>query len=80
MTLDEAMQSAPANEPGEEFARLEAALDTLDPDYRDVIVLRKLEELSFKEIAERMGRSQDACRMLLARALAALTLKLQEQA
>ena len=65
---------------GEDAARLEAALETLDEDHREVIVLRKLEELSFKEIAARMGRTEDACRMLLARAMVALTLKLREQA
>jgi len=65
---------------GEEFERLEAALERLDPDHRDVIVLRKLEELSFREIAARMARSEDACRMLLARAMTALTFALQEQA
>jgi RNA polymerase sigma-70 factor (ECF subfamily) len=65
---------------GEDAARLEAALETLDADYREVIVLRKFEELSFKEIAGRMRRTEDACRMLLARAMVALTLKLREQA
>jgi RNA polymerase sigma-70 factor (ECF subfamily) len=64
---------------GEDVARLEAALEKLDPDHREVIVLRKLEELSFKEIAGRMGRTEDACRMLLARAMVALTLTLREQ-
>ncbi len=59
----------------EEADRLSAALESLAPDHRDVIVLRKLEELSFSEVAARMGRSEDACRMLLARAMAALTLK-----
>ena len=58
----------------EEAERLGAALEALDPDHREVIVLRKLEELSFKEVAARMGRSEDACRMLLARAMVALTL------
>jgi RNA polymerase sigma-70 factor (ECF subfamily) len=60
----------------EKAERLGAALEALDPDYREVIVLRKLEELSFKDVAARMGRSEDACRMLLARAMVALTLKL----
>lgn len=58
--------------------RLERALETLEPDHRRVIVLRHLEELSFRDIAARMGRSEDACRMLLARALTALTLALQD--
>jgi RNA polymerase sigma-70 factor (ECF subfamily) len=60
----------------EEAERLEQALESLEPDHREVIVLRKFEELGFKDIAARMGRSEDACRMLLARAMAALTLRL----
>jgi len=61
----------------EEAERLGAALEALDPDHREVIALRKLEELSFKEVAARMGRSEDACRMLLARAMVELTLRLR---
>jgi RNA polymerase sigma-70 factor (ECF subfamily) len=61
----------------EEAERLGAALEALDPDHREVIVLRKLEELSFRDVAARMGRSEDACRMLLARAMVALTLQLR---
>ena len=57
----------------EDTARLERALESLDPVQREVILLRKYEELSFREIAERLGRSPDACRMLLARALTTLT-------
>lgn len=62
----------------ETVQRLERALETLDEHYREIIVLRKLEELSFKEIGERVGKSPDACRMLLARALSALTLRMRE--
>ncbi len=62
----------------EEMERMVRALETLDQPQREVILLRKLEELSFKEIAERMGRSPDACRMLLARALTALTLRMRD--
>jgi RNA polymerase sigma factor (sigma-70 family) len=61
----------------EETARVERALESLEPAHREVILLRKYEELAFKEIASRMGRSEDACRMLLARAMAALTLALE---
>ena len=57
----------------ESLERLERALEALSPEHREVVVLRKLEELSFPEIGERMGRSPDACRQLLARALAVLT-------
>jgi len=63
----------------EEAERLGAALRALDPAHRDVIVFRKLEELSFKEVAARMGRTEDACRMLLARAMVALTLQLRSR-
>lgn len=61
----------------DELERVLRALDTLDDSHRRVIVLRKLEELSFAEIAERMEKSPDACRMLLARAMTALTLRLE---
>ena len=61
----------------QEAERLTDALESLDDDHREVIVLRKLEELSFKEVAVRMQRSEDACRMLLARAMVALTLTLR---
>jgi RNA polymerase sigma-70 factor (ECF subfamily) len=57
----------------EQQARLERALDALKPAHREVILLRKYEDLSFEEIGGRLGRSADACRMLLARAMAALT-------
>lgn len=62
----------------EEAKRLEEALDSLQPAHRDVILLRKFEELSFAEIGRRLGKSEDACRMLLARAMTALTLKRSE--
>jgi RNA polymerase sigma-70 factor (ECF subfamily) len=57
----------------EQQLRLERALDDLKPEHREVILLRKYEELSFEEIGRRLDRSADACRMLLARAMAALT-------
>jgi RNA polymerase sigma-70 factor (ECF subfamily) len=45
------------------------ALDQLSPDYREVIVLRHLEGLTFPEIAERMQRSLDSVEKLWVRAL-----------
>jgi RNA polymerase sigma-70 factor (ECF subfamily) len=62
----------------EEGERLERALESLPEAHREVIVLRKLEELSFREIGARLGRSEDACRMLFGRAMAALALALEE--
>lgn len=64
----------------QEAGRLEQAIDSLSPDHRDVILMRQFEGLRFAEIAQRTGRSEDACRMLLARAMTALTLRLSELA
>lgn len=63
----------------EQAQQLETALESLSPTHREVILLRKFEELPFAEIARRLGKSEDACRMLLARAMTALTLTMSEQ-
>jgi len=44
-------------------------LNLLPDDYRQVIVLAKIEGLSTQEIAERMGRSREAIAVLLHRAI-----------
>ena len=44
-------------------------LNELPADYREVIILRNLEELSHGEVAQRMGRTEGAVRMLWVRAL-----------
>src|SRR3954454_18493525 len=44
-------------------------LAQLPADYREVIVLRHIEGLSFEQVADRMGRSAGAVRMLWMRAL-----------
>lgn len=44
-------------------------LARLEPDYREVLVLRNLEGLSFAQVAQRMGRSSGAVRILWVRAL-----------
>jgi RNA polymerase sigma-70 factor (ECF subfamily) len=56
---------------------LAEALGELDPDGREVILLRSLQELEWSEVAERMGRSPDAVRMLWNRALVRLGRLLQ---
>jgi RNA polymerase sigma-70 factor, ECF subfamily len=63
----------------EQAQQLEAALESLTPAHREVILLRKFEELPFAEIARRLGKTEDACRMLLARAMTALTLTMSER-
>jgi RNA polymerase sigma-70 factor (ECF subfamily) len=65
---------------GEDLAQLEGALRTLTSEHREAILLRSLEELSFAEMAERLGRSPDACRMLYARAMTALTIAMSPAA
>jgi RNA polymerase sigma-70 factor (ECF subfamily) len=45
------------------------ALSQLDPDHREVIILRNLEELDWKEVGRLMNRSPDAARMLWTRGL-----------
>jgi RNA polymerase sigma-70 factor (ECF subfamily) len=57
----------------EEMDKLEKAIDALKPEYREVIVLKRLEGLSYKEIGERLGKSADAIGMLLSRAMVSLT-------
>ena len=47
-------------------------LARLPADYREVIILRNLEGLSHEEVAERMGRTPGAVRMLWLRALSSL--------
>jgi RNA polymerase sigma-70 factor (ECF subfamily) len=56
----------------ESAARLAAALARLPEDYQTVLLLRVFEELPAEEVAQRMGRSAGAVRMLQMRALAAL--------
>ncbi len=57
--------------------RVEKAFDALSETHREVIRLNKYEGLSFGEIGERLDKSPDACRTLLARAMTALTLKMR---
>ena len=57
----------------EQLDRLERAMDNLKPEYREVIVLSRIEGLSHEEIAARLDRSKGAVAMLLSRALVALT-------
>jgi RNA polymerase sigma-70 factor (ECF subfamily) len=53
----------------EQAVLLANALDRLPPDYREVIILRHLEGLTFPEVATRMGRSLDSVEKLWVRAL-----------
>jgi RNA polymerase sigma-70 factor (ECF subfamily) len=57
----------------EELDKLERAMDELKPEYREAIILTKIEGLSYKEISKRLGKSNDAVRKLVSRAIIALT-------
>jgi len=56
----------------EEVARIEAAFDRLPDHYREVIVLSRIVGLPHLEIARQMGRTEEATRTLLRRALVQL--------
>jgi RNA polymerase sigma-70 factor (ECF subfamily) len=58
-----------AEERNERFDRLQAALNSLSNDHRQVVLLARVERLSMKEVARRMHRSPEAVTQLLWRAL-----------
>jgi RNA polymerase sigma-70 factor (ECF subfamily) len=57
----------------EDLSKLEKAIDSLKPEYREVIILTKIEGLSYGEIGSRLNKSADAVRMLVPSAMAELT-------
>ena len=56
----------------EQIERLEAAFEQLPETYREVITLSRVVGLPHKEVAQSMGRSEGATRVLLHRALGEL--------
>jgi RNA polymerase sigma-70 factor (ECF subfamily) len=75
--LDEALfarQSSPSQQAvrRERAVLLADALAGLPEDYREVIILRHMQGLSFAEVAQRLGRSQDSVDKLWVRALGRL--------
>lgn len=62
----------------EESQALQAALEQLPDDYRQVIELRNWQKLSFGEIAKKMDRSENAVTKLWFRALVKLEQQLGE--
>jgi len=58
----------------EALDKLEKALDELKPEYKEVVMLKRIEGLSYEEIGERLGKSAKAVSMLLYRAMTALTI------
>jgi len=69
---------APGSSPSQRASRREQAvvlaemLGRLPEDYREVVILRHLEGLSFPQVASRMGRTVNSVKKLWARALGQL--------
>jgi len=59
---------------------LRGHLATLPADQRRVVRLRYYEDRSFGDVAARMGRSENAVKQLLRRALAAVRMRVHEEA
>jgi RNA polymerase sigma-70 factor, ECF subfamily len=80
----EAALATPQSTPSEQAARAELTLKVantlaqLPEDYRDVLVFRHLEELTFPQLAQRMGRTVDSVEKLWVRGLARLRQMLGE--
>jgi RNA polymerase sigma-70 factor (ECF subfamily) len=69
---------SPGQSPSQQVAHREQAvlladaLQKLQPDYREVLVLRHLEGMTFPDVAKRMGRSLDSVEKLWMRGLVKL--------
>jgi len=48
--------------------RVRQQLRVLPPDQRDIVIMRVWQELSYREIAEIVGKSEDNCKMIFCRA------------
>jgi RNA polymerase sigma-70 factor (ECF subfamily) len=82
-TLDGALvakQSSPSHQAArrEQALILADALENLAEGYREVLILRHLQGLTFPEVADRMNRSVDSVEKLWTRALARLRHALRE--
>jgi RNA polymerase sigma-70 factor (ECF subfamily) len=82
MALDRGLV-APQSSPSEQASRREQslvlaeALRRLPEDYRELLILRHLEGLSFPDVAQRLGRSVDSVKKQWPRALASLRRQLE---
>jgi RNA polymerase sigma-70 factor, ECF subfamily len=75
-----ALQSTPSQHVAqrEQGVLLAEALARLPADYREVVILRHFEELTFPEVAKRMERTVDSVQKLWVRALANLKQAMQD--
>lgn len=58
---------------GEEILRLEAAFDQLPEQYREALTLYRIVGMPLGQLAQHIGRTEGATKMLLSRAMARLT-------
>jgi RNA polymerase sigma-70 factor (ECF subfamily) len=56
--------------------KVRALIQQMPPDYREIILLREYEEMSYEEMAEVLGITLEAVRSRLARARAWLRMRL----
>lgn len=63
----------------EEELQLEQALAALPPIQRQIILMRHREQLSFREVGERLGKTPDAARMMWYRAFDELSRALEKR-
>jgi RNA polymerase sigma-70 factor (ECF subfamily) len=82
LCLDPTLQNV--ERPSEKAARHEVqalvglAVEVIEPEEREVVLLRQWDDLSFKEIGERLGINEDAARMRFNRALVHLASAVQQ--
>lgn len=70
--VDEKQDLVEKIELASDLEEVKKALQKIREEYREVIILRFVEEMSVKETAEILGKSEGAVRVLLHRAVAAL--------
>lgn len=56
----------------EGLVKVKTYLAKLTPENRDIVILRVWQEMSYAEIAEVLGKSEDSCKMMFSRTIAKL--------
>jgi len=72
--------AARSTDPVEDRDEVDAALEQLQPDERQAVVLRFLHDLEYREVAHVMGSTPGACRLKVHRALGKLRTRLGKNA
>jgi len=70
ISSDEDLQAAALN--GEIMEKLKKYLSNLKPEHRQIIMMRVWDGLSYKEIADILGKSEDSCKMMFSRVIGKL--------